>query len=427
RNKGFGRLMPDPQNILNLPKGFSYKIISRQGEIMKDGFLLPGKPDGMATFQGKNGRTILIRNHELGPEMKDLGPFGKDSELLARVPDHLIYDAGHRTMPGQGGVSTLIYNTQTQEVESQHLSLIGTIRNCAGGPTPWNSWITCEETVAKKNNSLSQNHGYNFEVPAVEKPELIHPIPLKDMGRFQHEAVCVDPSSGIVYQTEDRYDGLIYRFLPNQPGKLDRGGKLQILAIKGRKSYDTRNWKELEDEPFRLHEKLEVEWLDIDGVDTEEDDLRQRGFELGAAKFARGEGMWYGDNELYFACTVGGEKKQGQIFRYFPSPYEGKEQEKDFPGVLELFAEPDNSNLLQNCDNLTIAPNGDLIVCEDREEARIIGITPKGKYYLLAETVKYRSEFAGATFSPDGSTLFVNIQHAGITLAINGPWNFHRS
>ncbi|MCB0841165.1 MAG: DUF839 domain-containing protein, partial [Bacteroidetes bacterium] len=167
--------------------------------------------------------------------------------------------------------------------------------------------------------------------------------------------------------------------------------------------------------------------LDIDGVDTEEDDLRQRGLELGAAKFARGEGMWYGDNELYFACTVGGEKKQGQIFRYYPSPYEGKEQEKDFPGVLELFAEPDNSNLLQNCDNLTIAPNGDLIVCEDREEARIIGITPKGKYYLLAETVKYRSEFAGATFSPDGSTLFVNIQHAGITLAINGPWNFHRS
>ena len=383
-------------------------------------FLLPGKPDGMATFKGTNGLTILLRNHELGPEMKALGPFGKTCELLSKASH--VYDSGFQKLPGQGGVSTMVYNTKTQKVESQHLSLAGTIRNCAGGPTPWNSWITCEETVARAGSSLEKNHGYNFEIPASEKPELVNPVPLRDMGRFQHEAVCVDPKSGIVYETEDRYDSLIYRYLPNQPGELAKGGRLQVLAIKGRKSYDTRNWKELEDEPFLLNEKVEVEWLDIDGVDSENDDLRQRGFDLGASRFARGEGMWYGKDEFYFACTIGGAKKQGQIFRYIPSPYEGTDRESEIPGILELFAEPDSSNLLQNCDNLTIAPNGDLIVCEDRENARIIGITPKGKYYTLAQTVKYNSEFAGATFSPDGTTLFVNIQHAGITLAITGPW-----
>src|SRR5690606_4888394 len=129
------------------------------------------------------------------------------------------------------------------------------------------------------------------------------PVPLTGMGRFNHEAVCVDPRTSIVYETEDRPDGLIYRYIPYIKGQLSKGGKLQVLAIKGQKSRDTRNWPDLDTEKFPIGKKLEVEWLDIDNVTSPDDDLRHRGFEKGAARFARGEGMWFGNNELFFACT----------------------------------------------------------------------------------------------------------------------------
>jgi secreted PhoX family phosphatase len=136
------------------------------------------------------------------------------------------------------------------------------------------------------------------------------------MGRFNHEAVAVDPRTGIVYLTEDRGDSLIYRFIPNTPGKLLNGGKLQALAIADKKSFDTRNWKDLTTPKFPLRESMEVEWIDIENVESPEDDLRYQGFNKGAAVFARGEGMWYGNNEIYFACTNGGHISNGQVFRY---------------------------------------------------------------------------------------------------------------
>ncbi len=239
------------------------------------------------------------------------------------------------------------------------------------------------------------------------------------MGRFRHEAIAIDPETGIVYQTEDKDDGLIYRFIPNEPGKFVKGGKLQALRIvDGRR--DTRNWG---DEQVKVRERLKVDWIDMEDVEAPEDDLRMRGYDKGAALFARGEGMWRGEDGVYFACTSGGKKEIGQIWRYIPSTFEGTGEEVNESGILELFIEPNDSELIKNADNLTIAPWGDLIVCEDRSGGvvRLVGITPQGRFYTFANHHKH-TEFAGVCFSPDGTTLFVNMQRAGLTLAITGPF-----
>ena len=425
---GYGPLITDPSDkkILDLPKGFSYRVISRQGEKMKDGLLVPGSPDGMATFSGPGGTTILIRNHELEPNQR--GPFGRGNRLFSKIDAKKLYDVGKGETPGLGGTTTVVYDTRKQSVVREFLSLAGTHRNCAGGPTPWNSWVTCEETTArvgrdpKKKYWSDKDHGYNFEVPASAKVGLADPIPLKAMGRFRHEAIAVDPKSGAVYQTEDLDDGCLYRFIPRKPGQLAGGGKLQALRISAAHSADTRNWNP-SGKKFSVGKTLTVEWIDLKDVESPGDDLRKQAQAAGAAMFARGEGMWFGHHSVFFACTSGGIKKKGQIWRYTPSADETTAAEKSAPGKLELFIEPNNSALVANADNLTVAPWGDLVICEDRSEVqvRLIGVTPSGRIYTLADN-HLKSEFAGAVFSPDGTTLFVNIQKPGLTLAITGPW-----
>ncbi len=418
--EGFGPLTSDPEGILDLQDGFTYQVISRTGDRMDDGLLVPGKPDGMATFPGPKGRTILIRNHEVSPDDPELGPFGAQYELREKLATELLYDAGTGKMPCLGGTTTVVFNTDTGEIERQFVSLAGTIRNCAGGPTPWDSWLSCEETVQRAEDPLEKDHGYNFEVPARADVSVARPIALKEMGRFNHEAVAVDPQSGAVYETEDRDDGLIYRYLPNQPGDLAKGGRLQALCVCDRDSIDTRNW---EQQLVPTDAPLDVRWIDVTDVESPNDDLRHRGFEAGAARFARGEGMWYGHNTIYFACTSGGAEKCGQIWKYTPSPVEGLPEESKQPGKLELFIEPNDGGIIDNADNLTVSPWGDLIVCEDGSwNQYLVGITPEGGIYKFARNAISDSELAGSTFSPDGTTLFVNIQHNGLTLAIRGPW-----
>ena len=415
-----GPLLPDPNGIFDLPKGFSYKIISRAGSEMKDGFILPARPDGMAAFPGENGKTILIRNHEMNPDVSGEGSaFGKDYELAAKADSSKIYDTGREQNPAQGGTTTLVYDTKTQMVENEYLSLAGTIRNCAGGPTPWNSWLTCEEVVMRADDRrYEKDHGYVFEVPASAESQLFEAKPIKDMGRFNHEAVAVDPKSNVIYLTEDDSEGLLYRLIPNTPTKMLDGGKLQALVVKERPSLDSRNW----DEPtVEINKPMLVEWMDLEDIDG--DDLRYRGYNAGATRFARGEGMWYGNSAVYFACTNGGDNGKGQIWKYTPSRFEGTSKEADEPGILELFVEPNDGNIIENADNLTVAPWGDLVVCEDSDgDNFLLGITPEGEVYKMGRNAVSESELAGATFSPDGSTLFMNIQQDGLTLAITGPW-----
>lgn len=418
--EGYGELVADPEGLLDLPAGFSYQVFSRTGESMDDGLLVPGAHDGMAAFAAPEGRTILVRNHELSPGDLDASAYGENGEMRDEVPAESFYDFGSGMTPCIGGTTTLVYNTQEQRLESHFLSLTGTIRNCAGGPTPWGSWISCEETNQRKEGALERDHGYNFEVPASTQIALARPLPLTAMGRFKHEAIAVHEASGVIYQTEDRNDSLFYRFVPNTKGRPAAGGRLQALALADRASADLRNWSE---RTINRQEPLPVRWVDLHDIESPGDDLRHQGAAAGAAVFARGEGAWTDGDAIYFACTNGGEEESGQVFRYRVSADEATPAEAQAPGMLELFAESPHSRLLEYADNLTMSPWGDTIVCEDGSgRDHIVGITPKGQFYQLGRNAMGNSEFAGSTFSPDGSTLFVNMQRPGMTFAITGPW-----
>jgi secreted PhoX family phosphatase len=281
--------------------------------------------------------------------------------------------------------------------------------------------------VNTKGDKHRQDHGWCFEVPARIGEGLVHPTPLTGMGRFYHEAVAVDPRSGVVYLTEDRDDSLVYRFIPKVRGRLAEGGRLQALAIVDRPSIDTRNWSTAQGgtgvREASIGSRMHVVWLDIDVVDTPDDSVRSRGFAAGAAKFARGEGAWFGNDAIYIACTTGGPSQLGQVWRYVPSSAETTVDEARNRPSIELWVESDSGSILKNCDNLTVAPWGDVVVCEDGEGGdRVMGITPKGEVYAIASNVGTDSEVAGVCFSPSGRTLFFNLQQQAISVAVQGPW-----
>jgi uncharacterized protein len=413
----YGPLQSDPNKLLDLPAGFRYVAISRTGEKMDDGLAVPPSHDGMGAFAGPNGRTIIVRNHELSPGAAPSKIYGD----LARRK--LLYDAGKGSTPGLGGTTTLHFNTKTQKLEKHFLSLAGTARNCAGGVTPWGSWISCEETVqrASSENALEQDHGFNFEVRAAQSG-LVTPVPLKAMGRMNHEAITFNPAGNIVYQTEDAGDSLFYRFLPETPGELSKGGKLQALVVRDRPSLDTRNLTGSKT-PVAVGQPLDCSWIDIADPLSPGNDLRHQGFQKGAARFSRGEGAWTSREAVWFVCTDGGSARKGQVWRYVPSPYEGRTEEARYPGRLELFFEPNDASIVDNPDNVVVAPWGDLFLCEDGPgQNGVVLVTPEGNASRFAMNSLNNSEMCGACFSPDGSTLFVNTQNPGITFAITGPW-----
>jgi secreted PhoX family phosphatase len=430
-NKAFSNeLQPDPNRLIDLPDGFSYTVVSRQGDSMSDGLTVPGEHDGMAIFAGDDGRLIIICNHELEPISKG-GAFADAYLDLPESTKSRLYDRGSDLTPHLGGTTTTIYDPASRKVERQFLSLCGTKYNCSGGKMPWGSWLTCEESFtgvgsAKSKSGIEvtsdQRHGYVFEVPA-SATELVDAVPLKQMGRFVHEAAAIQESTGIVYLTEDQWHSLFYRFLPKVPGQLQEGGRLQALAIANEPAKNTHNWDRVDiavDQPLATH------WIDLDDVDGDKDDLRLRGASLGAATFARGEGLTVADDSFAFACTIGGPARKGQVFVYEPSPFEGTAQEQESPGHLRLLAEGNEDSIFRNCDNLTQAPWGDLIVCEDTVDTPaacgLVGVRPDGSQYRIANNAYSASEIAGVCFSPDGEIMFVNIQYPGMTLAITGPW-----
>lgn len=420
----FGPLRPDRDGIFDLPRGFRYTVVSRVGDAMDDGLRVPGSMDGMGAFPGPAGRTLLVRNHELEPIAKHArwSPFRGHAKPDGGLGPAVFYDVRDGVMPDIGGTTTVVYDAKRRKAERQFLSLVGTRRNCAGGVTPWGTWLSCEETTLEVEGS-KRDHGYAFEVRPAATPKLVPPVPLKAMGRFRREAVAVHPTAGVVYQSEDQEDGLLYRFLPKVPGQLARGGRLQALVLRDHPQAVTKTG-------FRVGQRLAVTWVDVEDVTAPKNDLRHRGIAKGAAQFHRGEGLWMGRDALFLCATSGGPKSEGQIWKYVPSPHEGTAGEAKDPGVLSLFVEPRKAEVLENGDNLTVTPWGDLLVCEDHgtpkvvQGNRLMGVTPAGRVYPFGHSRQNggRSELAGACFAPDGRTLFVNIQFPGTTLAITGPW-----
>ena len=416
--RGYGPLLRDPNNLIDLPKGFTYRVISRFGNIMDDGHVVPNAADGMGAFSVGKGKVALVRNHELSPRDLRFGPLAGDV-----AKDFVTYDriADKKAMPLPGGTTTLIYDMKSGQREAEWLSLSGTIRNCSGGITPWGSWLTCEETNTKAGDGVGKDHGYIFEVPAMQRG-LVDPVPLKAMGRFNHEAACVDPRTGIAYLTEDRDDSLLYRFIPNEKGQFVKGGRLEVLALAEAPGVDPRNWSGVQ---VAKGQQYRAKWIPLKNPESPDDDLRKQGAAKGAALFARGEGIFWGKGELYFACTSGGAAKYGQIFRYRPAVNEGFSGESDAPGMIDLFMESTNPAFYNYGDNIAVMPNGHLLVCEDQYtdivDNHLRGINGAGQTYMIAKS-RVQTEFAGACFSPDGSTMFVNFYAPTMTLAIKGPW-----
>jgi uncharacterized protein len=411
----YGALVPDPNGLLDLPAGFSYRIISSMGDRMDDGDTVPDRADGMGCFSGPTpGSVILVRNHELAIRHGSTSGYGPGASAR---PAWGKTDAG---APIAGGTTNLHVDLASGRVTRQFRSLSGTIRNCAGGQTPWRSWLTCEEDVTKAGRGSGaqsdRDHGWLFEIPA-DATGAVTPEPLRAMGRFNHEAVAIDPETGIAYLTEDRDDSLLYRFVPAVPGQLARGGQLQVLAIEG--IDDMRNWNTAS---VAKGAAMDVGWIDIDNPESPDDDLRVRGAAMGAAKFARGEGIWFGRRELYFACTSGGAARLGQIFKLRI----GNERSAAIiPDRLTLHFESAATDQLNFGDNLTIMPSGDLLVCEDQYGAVVDNhlriITRNGEAFAFGR-IRIQTEPAGVCFSPDGRHLFMNIYSPTKTLMVTGPW-----
>lgn len=415
---GGSSLRPDPDGVFDLAPGLTYRVLSRTGDPMSDGLLTPGAPDGMAAFPDPSGMVRLVRNHELSRRRLTSGGPGATTDAFSAggaLDDAFIYDRDDQGRPAPGGTTTLVYDPALGVVDRSWMSLSGTLVNCAGGATPWGSWLSCEEVLDVTPDEGGRLHGYVFEVPS-GRDGPVYPVPLTAMGRFVHEAAAVDPATGAVYLTEDTDRALFYRFLPDAPGELARGGRLQALAIRGAPGADLRNWESVAAVPG---EPLPVHWIDLSHVDNPDGDLAERGIADGAAFFTRGEGCAIGAGEIFFTCTDGGPQQLGQIWRYRPTGADA--------GELDLFLESAASEIMEMCDNVVVAPWGDLIAAEDGPgQNRLIGVRPDGTTYLLgANALSYMgeiSELCGPCFSPDGSTLFLNIQRPGVTLAITGDW-----
>jgi len=399
---GYGPLAPVADQttglpLLQLPDGFSYVSLGWTGDRMASGLPTPGAHDGMAAFRGVGSRIRLVRNHERGPGTPFSGAY---------------YDGG-----ASGGTTTLTFDTKEGSLIETTDSLSGTIRNCAGGSTPWGSWLTCEETTL----FTTMPHGYVFDVPA---DEFADPTPIRDMGRLSHEAVTVDPVTGYIYETEDAgFTSGFYRYVPHKRNRPAQGGLLYMLKVARAPGANLGA-------SYPNGTTFDVEWVPIESPDDPSSTMPgnfvwAQGRALGAATFARLEGCKYGnDKQIYIVSTNGGIG-QGQIWVY----------DSKAETIMLLFQSP-SADVLNNPDNITVSPRGGLVLCEDGSGLEFLhGLTVDGEIFKFAQNNVVLngqrngivgdftgSEFAGACYSPDGEWLFANIQSPGITVAITGPW-----
>lgn len=388
--------------LLKLPAGFEYVTVAWTGDPMDDGSPAPDRPDGMGAFRAPNGRVWIVRNHER------LGLSG------SFAPASATYDP-----IATGGTTTLEFDPLRGRLVRMFPSLSGTLFNCAGGATPWRSWLSCEEIVLDTGAfGFERAHGYVFEVPA---GGLGSPVPLRGLGRFKHEAALLHPASGVVYLTEDDAFAGFYRFVPNRSGQLAGAGRLEMLGVVGHSGLDMR----------RGHAPgttWSVRWVPIAEPDPANaggaGSTYLQGFAAGGATFTRLEGITFSRGLVYFDSTSGGDVGEGQIFVYDPAAE-----------TLRLVYESPGRAALTGPDGLAASPRGGIVVCEDGSGvSRMHGLLPDGRIFPFAENAIVLNghrgitgdftgdEFTGAVFDPTGKWLLVNNQTPGITFAITGPW-----
>jgi len=416
---GYGPLVPDPDGLLDLPEGFRYQVLSREGDPLRSGEgPVPSNHDGMTALPGRHGRVHLVRNHENRPTAKYAVP----------TVEGLTYDPA-----GKGGCTALTLDSHNNvlTVVSERVAIAGTAVNCAGGPSPWGTWLTCEETEDKAGTSgYTKDHGFIFEVDPAN-PHRTGAVPLTAMGRFQHEAIAIDPKRGIVYETEDAFlkpFGLFYRFLPNRPlggvGSLRAGGRLQAMRVPGVPDLSTIQ------ETGATFDG--IEWVDVPDPLAAQTPVRLQDFgPKGITHAQKLEGCYWGGRCVYFVSSFAHSAEgsaadhYGQIWRYDPSSRRL---------TLVIVFGPDTDVQLpgESPDNICLAPSGGLMVCEDGNGAQhVFGVTRQAEVYALARgrqnigtpDAPEWGEFAGVTFSPDGRTMFVNCYTPGTTFAVTGPWH----
>lgn len=413
--------------LLELPDGFRYRSYGWTGDPMDDGRPTPPLHDGMGVVQVRDGRVTLIRNHEV----RGTGP--------SLAPAALTYD---RSAPG--GATHLQFDAVSGEWLGSRTSLGGTSTNCAGGPTPWGSWLSCEETSVDTSDGFERSHGWVFEVPADGAATA---QPLTALGRFHHEACAVDPASGIVYQTEDNHPSGVYRFLPTKAGDLALGGRLQMMRVRapvnGRVRAGAASWPTFDTSVggWPAGTTWDVDWVDIDDPQAagpvgarKGSGVCAQGLVQGASSFRRGEGLWFGAGLVFICATSGGAARCGQVFAHDPVRQ-----------TLRLIYESAGAGVCDQPDNIVMSPGGGLVLCEDADNpvSRLHALDMKGAIRAFCRnhvdfsdsgigpvsrpsgrrwSRNFRdSEFCGAAFH--GDWLFVNIQWPGVTVAITGPWS----
>ncbi len=479
--------------LLQLPPGFSYRSHGWTGDPMRDGRPTPSNHDGMAVVRaarvsrdGRGSELVLVRNHErglaTGPADAILAPqvyapgmingiLTIGGALTVRigasgvVTNPAAPDPTPFTGVAGGGTTNLVFRNG-QWAES-YASLGGTLGNCAGGPTPWGSWLTCEETVYDFSAIGGRKHGYVFE-SAVDAAASVA-TPIVGMGRFVHEAVAVDPATGIVYETEDnRNASALYRYLPHdrsgRVGSLQQGGVLQAARIRAvvrqAQALSLAQSNQLGLLNPEVGDEYELEWVDIADPDADPRTVTGlpggvalaavagptlQALAAGCARMSRGEGIWHADGKLFIVDTAAGVNAANQ-----PGQGEGAVWELTLATMrLRALFVSGAATAGNNPDNVTVSPRGGVVLCEDGgaspdtygNGARLLGLNAEGQAYIFCKnnvqldagplaaagkTVApgdYRgSEFCGACFDPQGRVLFCSIQTPGITLAITGPW-----